>query len=258
MMQQSARSRFRAALFGLGEHWESGVAQLGAQVVAGLPAFGHDTAAVAAAAGQLAVSVEEDLYGRRNLGLCLKDRDVRLVDVLWLADGLDVPEQVQQRWPGLPQQEWECALRVAKLVLSALGSPSIKNDRAVANPARDRFRAALSAVGDHPETPPQKLATDLTAGLLAFGSETPDNLAAAARLHVSIEQDENGWNVGLCMRQSGLRLSRLLEGALGSPLPQQLLEDFPELTQEDSDTVLTVTTAILAALESDRIAGSHS
>ncbi|MDH6127546.1 hypothetical protein [Kitasatospora sp. GP82] len=253
MTQQTARPRFKFALFGLGDRWESGAEQLGAEVAAGLLAFGPETAALAAAAGQLAVSVEEDAFGRRNFGLCLRDYDVRLAEIVWLADGRDVPEQVKQQWPNLTQQEWDCALRVAKLVLSALGSPSIQNDKALPNPARARFRAALSAVGDRPGTAPEELARNVTGGLLAFGSETPDNLAAAEQLDVSVEQDENGWNVGLCMRRSGLRLSRLLRSAVGSPVPQQMLEDLPDLVQEDWDTVLTVTTAILAALESDPV-----
>ncbi|MFB7667577.1 hypothetical protein ACFC1R_27190 [Kitasatospora sp. NPDC056138] len=256
MTQQTARLRFRAALFALGDLWESGPEQLGAEVAAGLLAFGLETTAVAAAAEQLVVSVEEDAFGRRNLGLALRDYDVRLAEIVWLADGVEIPEQVKQQWPDLSQEEWDCALRAAKLVLSALGSPSIRNGQAVPNPARAQFRAALSAVGDRPETAREELAGNVTGGLLVFGSETPDNLAVAEQLDVSVEQDGNGWNVGLCVKRSGLRLSRLLRSALGSPLPQQMLEDLPDLIQEDWDTVLTVTTAVLTALESDPVPGS--
>ncbi|NUR03995.1 MAG: hypothetical protein HOY79_48070 [Streptomyces sp.] len=253
MRQQTARAQVKATLFGLGDRWGSTAERLGAEVAAALLAFGPEASDLAAAAGQLDVSVEEDAFGRWDIGLCLKHYEVRLTEILWLADGLDVPDQVKRQWPDLTQHGWDCALRVAKLVLSVLGSPLVQRGRAVPNPARAQFRAALAAIGDRPETAPEELVRNVREGLRAFGSDTPDNLAAAEQLGISVEENAEGWDVGLCVRRPGLRLSRLLRSAVGSPLPQQLLEDLPDLIQEDWDTVLTVTAAILAALESDPV-----
>lgn len=130
------RVRFRAALWAVGDRWETAPEQLAADVIDGLLAFGTETPENLAAAAQLDVAAEEDDFGRSDLGLCLKDYAVRLDHVLWLADGADIPEQVQERWPGLPQQEWDCALRVAKLVLSALGSPRSMTARRLHAPLR--------------------------------------------------------------------------------------------------------------------------
>ncbi|WP_101379481.1 hypothetical protein [Kitasatospora sp. GP30] len=222
-------------------------------MIDGLLAFGTETPENLAAAAQLDVAAEEDDFGRSDLGLCLKDYAVRLDHVLWLADGADIPEQVQERWPGLPQQEWDCALRVAKLVLSALGSPPIHDSEAAPRPAQAEFRAALWAIGEQPHTPPEELGDKVTAALLAFASATPDNLTAAEHLGVSVQEGQISWDIGLCLLRPGIRLSHLLASAVGSTMPPTLLEDLPELIQEDWDTVLTVTALVLSALESDQL-----
>jgi hypothetical protein len=226
---------------------------LATDVTEAMLAFAPQSAENLAAAAQLDVSVEEDDFGRSDLGLCLKDYGVRLGHVLWLADGVDMPEQVRGRWPGLLQHEWDCALRVAKLILSALGSPSIQDGKAVPQPAQAGFRAALWAIGEQPHTPPVELGGTVGATLLAFASATPDNLAAVEHLSVSVQEEQAHWDVGLCVRRPVIRLSHLLASAVGSTMPPALLEDLPELIQEDWDTVFSVTALVLSALESDRL-----
>ncbi|MGK4580367.1 hypothetical protein [Kitasatospora sp. HPMI-4] len=247
------RARFRTALWAIGEQWGTAPEQLAEEVVSGLLAFAPKTPGNLAASQQLDVSVEEDEFGRSDLGLCLKDYGVRLDHVLWLADGLRLPEQVHDQWPDLTQHEWDCALRITKLILSALGSTLIHDGEAVPRPAQTTFRAALWAIGDQPQTDPEQLAADVTMGLLAFASETPDNLAAAEQLGVSAQEDDKGWDIGLSLQQPGIRLSRLLTSAVDSTMPEELLEDLPELTQEDWHTTLTVTGLILSALESNQM-----
>ncbi|GAA4850494.1 hypothetical protein [Kitasatospora terrestris] len=247
-VRRSPRAALREALLAIGAYPGRPAGAVLAGVAAGLSDFAPDTAPPAVVE-RLGLSVEEHPWGS-DLGLCLGD-GARLTEVLWLAGECQVPAPVRERWPDLAQEEWESALLIAKLVLRSLESSAVRRGRVTADPAWSRFRAALVAIGDGPGEPPEVLAAAVADGLLAFGSETPDNLAAAGRLGVSAWPGRGGRVVGLCVLPSGTGLSRLLEGAVGGAVPEQLRQDLPELVQEDWDTVLAVSALALAALEGE-------
>lgn len=115
---------------------------------------------------------------------------------------------------------------------------------------RARFRAALWAIGENPETAPARLGANVRAALLAFGSKTPDNLAAAGQLDVLAEHGPTGRTVGLCLKDSQVLLSEVVWLASGCPIPEQVATGLPELVQAEWDAVLLVAKLVLVALES--------
>ncbi|WP_354640674.1 hypothetical protein [Kitasatospora camelliae] len=245
--QRAARRAFRDALLAVGDRPGGEPRWLTARLVEALPAFAGRTPDVLAAAEHLLVAAEREQGGTR-LVLGLRDYQAGLATVLWLAGGCELPPAVRARWAGLGQEEWESGLLVAKLVLSALESRLLRDGEPVPDPGRDQLRSALAAFGEHPERGADALAAEVVAGLLAFGSETPDNLAATA--HLTAARDGRG-GLRLTLHPSGVHLGDLLAAAVGTPLPDEVLDDLPDLGQEEWDAVLHLTALILTALESE-------
>lgn len=107
-----------------------------------------------------------------------------------------------------------------------------------------RLRAALRDLAGAPGASNEQSLPDVVGALLDFGSETPDNLAMAAELGVVTTG-----GVGLGLRRSGVRLSRLLATAVGSEVPEELAENFPEIGRAEWTFALRITQAVLEALE---------
>ncbi|MEV0597623.1 hypothetical protein [Nonomuraea cavernae] len=245
------RARFRATLWAIGGYPETSPALLGANVRAALLAFGSKTPDNLAAAGQLDVSAEHGPTGR-TVGLCLKRSGLRLSRLLASAEHCDIPVGLLEELPDLTQVEWDATLRMAGLILLALDSEPVRqaNKVGAAETPHERFRAALWAIGGYPETSPALLGANVRAALLAFGSKTPDNLAAAGQLDVSAEHGPTGRTVGLCLKNYQELLSEVLWLTSGCTIPEQVATAFPGLVQAEWDTVLLVAKMVLVALES--------
>jgi hypothetical protein len=90
----------------------------------------------------------------------------------------------------------------------------------------------------------------LRRALLDFGSETDDNTAAVEKIDVGVLEKSagsGGWGLRLATR--ALALSTIINSAEGSPVPEQVRVDHPDLTQDDWDAVLRVACLLLLALE---------
>lgn len=107
---------------------------------------------------------------------------------------------------------------------------------------------------------------DFVRALLAFGSETEDNRQCVERIGIrdispqdatprtdSTPTDStrtDSTRTGAALRRSGIPVADLLNAAEGTPLPTQLAEDFPAVTQDDWDAVLRLATLLFVAAES--------
>ena len=112
---------------------------------------------------------------------------------------------------------------------------------------------------------------DFVRALLAFGSETEDNRQCVERIGIrdispqdatprtdstptdSTRTDStrtDSTRTGAALRRSGIPVADLLNAAEGTPLPTQLAEDFPAVTQDDWDAVLRLATLLFVAAES--------
>ncbi|GAA0680308.1 hypothetical protein GCM10010193_37470 [Kitasatospora atroaurantiaca] len=82
---------------------------------------------------------------------------------------------------------------------------------------------------------------ELVEGVLAYGSETPCNLAAAGRLVVTRERPV------IALRESGLPVAEVLRRAAGSPAPAGWGDVQPEVAAEEWAATLLVASLVLAA-----------
>ncbi len=115
--------------------------------------------------------------------------------------------------------------------------------------AAGRLREQLLRFASEP-TPDLTATTDaLREALLALGSETPDNLAAVARVEAGLLIDEEAPGLGLRLTASGLALSTVLNMLESSQMPADLAESLPQLTQSDYAAVLRVAVLVLSAFE---------
>jgi hypothetical protein len=88
--------------------------------------------------------------------------------------------------------------------------------------------------------------------LVAFGSETPDNLACAAQVDFGASAGR-GYGpertIGLRLAGANVLVSDIMHSAEGSAIPASVRSAFPELTQEAWDAVGRLVTLILLSLE---------
>ncbi len=89
-------------------------------------------------------------------------------------------------------------------------------------------------------------AGDLTAqfrsALLAFGSETPDNLNCAGRIEIGIADGKTAPLLG------GHPLAGIAHALEDQPIPEDLRAAFPDLTERDWDAFGRLTTLLYIAL----------
>lgn len=114
---------------------------------------------------------------------------------------------------------------------------------------RGRFLGALWGIDDCADIASEALERDVLRRLLEFGSETPNNLHVVAG--TSLLSGRGHWEprIALGLKGSGLRVFTVLARAVGTAIPAQLLEGYPDLTQEEWDTALAVSGVIFRALE---------
>jgi hypothetical protein len=90
----------------------------------------------------------------------------------------------------------------------------------------------------------------LRRALLEFGSDTADNLDAITRVEIGMfPSTAERKSEGMRLAATPVGLSNVLNAAEGCPLPPQLREEFPDLSQQDWDAVLRVACLVFLSLE---------
>ncbi|NVJ58870.1 MAG: hypothetical protein HWE27_00700 [Gammaproteobacteria bacterium] len=84
----------------------------------------------------------------------------------------------------------------------------------------------------------------LAQAILAYGSNTQDNQSCTSNLAVVASDTYKG--VGLL---TGVLLSELINSAEGCLIPEQVRNDYPELTQSQWDAALRICTLLLTDVE---------
>ncbi|MFC9237901.1 hypothetical protein ACFTZK_15820 [Streptomyces decoyicus] len=258
MNPSSPRGRLRDALLCVGKRGDVSEADVSAAVATTLRELASEALGERARVELVTVGAEDHPWGR-SLGLRLTDYDVELPDVLLYADQSDLPPQVQESFPTLSQEEWEAVLLVSKLIFMGLQSqPEPVSDVAGHHPqvtprpprsvAREQFCQALAAIPERADLHQDELTAQLRAALLNFASETPDNKDAAQRIAVQ-QTGEPRQGPRLCLGRSGLAFAEVVLSAGGCPVPSCVLEEFPDLTQDEWNAVIHVTGLTLMAFE---------
>lgn len=98
-----------------------------------------------------------------------------------------------------------------------------------------------------PETKDQ----EFVCALMRFGSDTDDNAQCVDRVGIGCFQDAAGkWRIGPKLRNAEISVADLLNRVEGMPIPPQLTEEYPSVSQEDWDAVLRLAVLTLVACES--------
>jgi hypothetical protein len=92
----------------------------------------------------------------------------------------------------------------------------------------------------------ERISEKLRAALLAFGSETPDNVSCTNRIEVGHVDDVRG----LKLRDQNILLSELAYELEDAPVPETVKAAFPDITGEDWSAFLRLTTLLYISLES--------
>ena len=93
----------------------------------------------------------------------------------------------------------------------------------------------------------------MSRALLEFGSATDDNVAAVDRVTLGALRKRTGYDGwGLRLVGSGVPLSDVINSAEGSPIPEQVRADHPNLTQGEWDAVLRVACLAFLSFEGER------
>jgi len=121
--------------------------------------------------------------------------------------------------------------------------------------ASDRFRRCLLALAEFTIPPESSVTSELTQqfreSLLLFGSETDDNRECSDHLEIgSIVSNYDRTSFGLRLRHTETAVSTVLWHAEGCPIPEQVSEALPDLTQRQWNTCQRLATLILSAFES--------
>lgn len=210
--------------------------------------------------GLVTVGSEEGNRGR-SVGLRVAEYDVALPDLLWRADGSDLPPQVWENCPTLIQEEWESVLRVSTLILMAIASEPapVRGDSAqhpehLPRPARavaaELFCQSLTAIAECADLHPQKGTAHLRTTLLDFASATPGSQEAAQHIAV-LPTERPPHAAAVCLSRSVYSLAQVLLSADGSPIPDSVLDAFPDLNQEEWKAAIQATGLVLLPFEAE-------
>ncbi|TXC96846.1 hypothetical protein [Streptomyces sp. ISID311] len=264
MNSRSPHGRLRDALLRVGERRHVPEADLRTAVEDALSELAEETLGERSRVRLVTLGSEDHSWGR-NLGLRLADYDVGLPDLLWKADVSELPSQVGERCPALGQDEWEAALLVCKLILMALESepePVLDDAVSVCLPrparaaARERFCQSLVAIAKRADLQQNELTAQLHSTLLDFASETPDNQQAVQ--HIAVLPAHQPQSVmRICLSRSGISLAQVLLRADGCPVPDSVLDEFPDLNQREWNAVIQVAGLTLLAFEGELVGGAE-
>ena len=115
--------------------------------------------------------------------------------------------------------------------------------------ARDRFlRSLVLARSDIDQIDTRD--REFVRALLDFGSETDDNTECVERVGLAMLPELHGSGpAGVALLHSRIPVADVLNSAEGSPVPDQVTAEFPEVTQEDWDAILRLATLVLVAFQ---------
>ena len=111
---------------------------------------------------------------------------------------------------------------------------------------RNQFISVLNRIAQSSENP-ETLTADLRAALLAFASETPDNLACAEKIEVGVVGESTGTKL---IGQDRL-MSDIAHHLEGVPMPAALKEALPDMSESDWDAYTRFMTLVCCLLEQD-------
>lgn len=95
-----------------------------------------------------------------------------------------------------------------------------------------------------------ELTSRFRSALLLFGSESDDNRDCAAKIEVGMILNKfSPPRIGVRLRGSTKSVTNVLWHAEGCPIPLQLVESFPELSQQQWDACLRLATLVFSAFE---------
>lgn len=103
---------------------------------------------------------------------------------------------------------------------------------------------ALSSISEAAGSDKQ-LSAQFRAAVVAFTSETPDNMNCVDRIHVGSMGDARG----LKFREADLMLSEVAHALEAVPMPEELCRSLPELSEADWYAFLRLSTPLYLALE---------
>lgn len=113
------------------------------------------------------------------------------------------------------------------------------------------FREALAGGAASQDTPAAEALIGLTEkireALLIFGSETPDNRACAERIEYGLSPGDGMF--GLRIAGKPIPLTGIAWALEDGPMPPNIREKFPTLTEDGWDAATRLITLILAAFE---------
>jgi len=109
--------------------------------------------------------------------------------------------------------------------------------------AKDELLASLIRIAQDSSLPNDRY-DSFSKCFLDYGSDTTDNLACIDRLTLG----ESDGSFSLILK-SGELVSDILNTAEGCNIPQQVQDSYPNLTQEQWDAVLRLSTIVLTLFE---------
>lgn len=113
------------------------------------------------------------------------------------------------------------------------------------------FREALAGGAAAEDMPTAETLIGLTEkireALLIFGSETPDNRGCAERIEYGLSPGDGMF--GLRITGKPIPLTDIAWALEDGPMPPNIREKFPALTDEDWDAATRLITLVLAAFE---------
>ena len=122
--------------------------------------------------------------------------------------------------------------------------------------AADAFRSCLMNLSRWTQLPESAVTLELTQqfrdALLLASSESDDNKDCAETLEIGELPTSYGrTHFGLKLRNTDIAVSSVLWHAEGCPIPEQVSEAFPELTQPQWEACQRLVTLVLSAFESN-------
>ncbi|WP_073485694.1 hypothetical protein [Streptoalloteichus hindustanus] len=120
MTVPSAKESFITSLTAISRQVGSRVEDLDSAFVRSLLDYGSQTEDNQSCVERIGVCEEVSRDGSRVRRLGLRSIGVPAADLLNAAEGVEVPESVRAEFPDVGQADWDAALRLATLVLTAL------------------------------------------------------------------------------------------------------------------------------------------
>lgn len=112
---------------------------------------------------------------------------------------------------------------------------------------RDALAAGSTAENFPSDTALSRLTEEIREALLAFGSETPDNLACAQRIEYGVSIADG--TAGLQITGSAVPLTDIAWALEEMPLPSSVREAIPALSDADWDAATRLIALILLSFE---------